>query len=449
MRDYYILSVDSLVDSFSMMDAAKEFVLSVSARNGNETLSRFKAGDQVLVYRRQPVGRVNVLLESKGTSGGQLVFGKKLEVAGGVQALEVSAEDLEQADVIQIAESVFLDIYRRMVSGVIPEEPLQRDEAAERLTGGDNILLYGVPGVGKSYEIRQKYCDDPNRIVRVVFHPDYTYSDFVGQILPILSGDRLTYDFVPGPFTNVLEKVHRCPDKEIYLVIEEINRGNAPAIFGELFQLLDRKSEDGGYASEKWGESEYGVVNYDIARIVYEDERQEIRIPSNMWILATMNTSDQNVFPLDTAFQRRWNMQHIKNDIMGAGHAHEKIQGSEIEWGAFAMTVNGLVTDRGRDMAGSEDKRLGAYFVRRSQLAADKFPEKVLKYLWDDAFRMDRETVFQDRFRSLEDVIETYEKTDEDKLEAVLQREVFRKMRSFMQEETGDGGASGRADGRA
>lgn len=142
-------------------------------------------------------------------------------------------------------------------------------------------------------------------------------------------------------------------------------------------------------------------------------------------------------------------MQHIKNDIMGAGHAHEKIQGSEIEWGAFAMTVNGLVTDRGRDMAGSEDKRLGAYFVRRSQLAADKFPEKVLKYLWDDAFRMDRETVFQDWFRSLEDVIETYEKTDEDKLEAVLQREVFRKMRSFMQEETGDGGASGRADGRA
>lgn len=440
MRNYYILSVDSLVDSFSMMDAAKEFVLSASARNGNDTLSIFRPGDQVLVYRRQPVGRVNVLLEAKGLSLGRFLFAKKLEVAGGAEASAIpTEEDPEQTDVIPISEDVFRDICGHMISGILPEEPRRQDAAANRLTGGENILLYGVPGVGKSYEIRQKYCDDPDCMVRVVFHPDYTYSDFVGQILPVLREEKLQYEFVPGPFTNALAKAWDCPDKEIYLVIEEINRGNAPAIFGELFQLMDRKTQEGGYPSPEWGESEYGVAGYDIAKEVYKNQEQEVRIPSNMWILATMNTSDQNVFPLDTAFQRRWNMRHIRNDIMGAGHAHEKIQGSEIEWGAFAVTVNELVVDESRDMVGSEDKRLGAYFVRRSQLSADRFPEKVLKYLWDDAFRMDRDTVFQERFRSLEDVIEAYGKAEADKLAAVLKKEVFQKMRSL---------SEGKADSR-
>lgn len=434
MRNCYILSVDSLVDSFSLMDAVGEFGLSVSARSGDDMLSCFKAGDQVLVYRRRPIGRVNVLLEARRPADGRFLFVKKLEVAGGVDAADIPiGEDPEQTDVIRISEQVFKDVCSRMVRGILLEETPQTT-AVQRLIGGDNILLYGVPGVGKSYEIRQRYCDDPDRMVRVVFHPDYTYSDFVGQILPTLEGEKLKYAFAPGPFTDVLRKAWERPDKEIYLAIEEINRGNAPAIFGELFQLLDRKSEEGGYPPQEYGESEYGIVNYDIAEEVYGDKEHEVRLPSNLWILATMNTADQNVFPLDTAFQRRWSMRHIRNDVMGADHAHEKIQGSEIEWGAFAMTVNDLVIDMGRDMAGSEDKRLGAYFVRRSQLDADRFPEKVLKYLWDDAFRMDRETVFQERFRSLEDVIEAYGKAEGDRLEAVLNKEVFRRMRSFVKE---------------
>ena len=142
---------------------------------------------------------------------------------------------------------------------------------------------------------------------RVVFHPDYTYSDFVGQILPRVEkdkdgNDKLKYVFTPGPFTKLLKNAQNDPGNYYYLVIEELNRGNAPAIFGEVFQLLDRKDEE-DFSIEEVGESEYGISNYEVAKEVYGDEKHQVRIPSNMFILATMNTADQNVFTLDTAFQ--------------------------------------------------------------------------------------------------------------------------------------------------
>jgi len=132
---------------------------------------------------------------------------------------------------------------------------------------------------------------------RIIFHPDYTYSDFVGQILPRVNEDSsVSYEFTPGPFTNILKKAYLNPEKEYFLIIEEINRGNAPAIFGDIFQLLDRNKD---------GASEYEITNNDVANIIYGDKNHKVSIPSNMSILCTMNTSDQNVFTLDTAFQRR------------------------------------------------------------------------------------------------------------------------------------------------
>ena len=142
---------------------------------------------------------------------------------------------------------------------------------------------------------------------RVVFHPDYMNTDFVGQILPTVKGEgdekEITYDFTPGPFTRVLKKAINDPGKHYYLVIEEINRGNAPAIFGEIFQLLDRESD---------GTSSYKITNYNIASEVFGNKETPVFIPSNLSILATMNTADQNVFTLDTAFQRRWDMKMIE-----------------------------------------------------------------------------------------------------------------------------------------
>ena len=319
------------------------------------------------------------------------------------------------------------------------EEPKEEmKSSAARKTGAENILLYGVPGSGKSHEIKTKYCDDEKRMERVVFHPDYTYSDFVGQILPRVEkdesgNDKLKYVFTPGPFTKMLKKAENDSDNYYYLVIEELNRGNAPAIFGEIFQLLDRKDKD-EFPAEEVGESEYGISNYEVAKEVYDDEKHPVRIPSNMYILATMNTADQNVFTLDTAFQRRWNMRQIENNFEKSYHSKDIIAGTKVSWGAFATVINDMVIDINVDMASSEDKRLGTYFAKKKELEVSRFPEKVLKYLWDDAFKMDKTAIFNENCKSLEDVVVTYETATTDKLAAVLRLSVYEKMISKMQQ---------------
>lgn len=307
----------------------------------------------------------------------------------------------------------------------------------ERKTGADNIILYGVPGAGKSHVIKEKYCSDENYIERVVFHPDYMYSDFVGQILPKADGDKLKYEFTPGPFTKILKKAQDDPKNEYYLIVEEINRGNAPAIFGEIFQLLDRIDEDGDAALI--GESKYGITNYDISQEVYGDEEHQVKIPSNLYILATMNTADQNVFTLDTAFQRRWDMKMIRNNI--PMNKELEIEGTKIIWGVFASVINEVVINYSSEMMSSEDKRLGAYFVKKNQLSVEKFPEKVLKYLWDDAFKMDRYVVFKEEFKSLEDLVDAYEAEDKsgsDRLKAVIKKEIYDKMLSKTNDDVND-----------
>ena len=197
-----------------------------------------------------------------------------------------------------------------------------------------------------------------------------------------------------------------------YLVIEEVNRGNAPAIFGDVFQLLDR---------DKDGASEYEITNADIAKIVYLNDSHKVSIPSNMCILCTMNTSDQNVFTLDTAFQRRWNMRLIKNKFHDEEDelrfAGTKILDTDVTWEKFFTEINSFILGKNIRMTSSEDKRLGTHFVSEEDLAMgdgserqiSRFPEKVLKYLWDDAFKFTKEDVFDlEKVKSLEDVIELF-----------------------------------------
>ena len=326
----------------------------------------------------------------------------------------------------------------------------------KRLTTGENVLLYGVPGSGKSWTIEREYCKPGSIVERLVFHPDYTYSDFIGQILPAVAEDgQVSYKFTPGPFTNILREAYNNPGKEYILIIEEINRGNAPAIFGEVFQLLDRKVEirdidDDGYPI---GTSEYGITNMNIAEEMYGKDRktEKVCIPSNLSIIGTMNTSDQNVFTLDTAFQRRWDMRLIENDFSNVDPtlADAEILDTTVTWRNFCVEINKIVVGNSARMTSAEDKRLGAYFVHlrdlkfndamgdlkvydalrkkeskgtltddeKTQIAIirdairqnRKFPEKVIKYLWDDAFKFNREVIFEvTEYQSLEQVIRAF-----------------------------------------
>lgn len=335
-------------------------------------------------------------------------------------------------------------------------EPFGRSKPDAREENGANILLYGVPGSGKSWTIEHEYCKPGSIVERLVFHPDYTYSDFVGQILPAVAEDgQVSYKFTPGPFTNILREAYNNPGKKYILIIEEINRGNAPAIFGEVFQLLDRKVEirdidDDGYPI---GTSEYGITNMNIAEEMYGKDRktEKVRIPSNLSIIGTMNTSDQNVFTLDTAFQRRWDMRLIENDFANVDPtlADAEILDTTVTWRNFCVEINKIVVGNSARMTSAEDKRLGAYFVHlrdlkfndamgdlkvydalrkkeskgtltddeKTQIAIirdairqnRKFPEKVIKYLWDDAFKFNREVIFEvTEYQSLEQVIRAF-----------------------------------------
>lgn len=307
-----------------------------------------------------------------------------------------------------------------------------------------NILLYGVPGCGKSYFVEQEYesqITNSQCKVRVVFHPDYTYSDFVGQIMPALeikneendeAEEKLTYKFVEGPFTRIMRVAKENPTEKCLLIIEELNRGNAPAIFGEVFQLLDRG--DDGY-------SKYAIYNRDISKELYgkDHPNEPIKLPPNLTIIATMNTSDQNVFTMDTAFQRRWQMKHIPNRFYGTesnplseatkNHVAKKIPASKISWGVFATTVNSKMGKASLGFAGTEDKSLGVYFATDKELDSRVlFAEKVLKYLWDDAFKMARNELFKDHDKSLSYVIEMFEEAEGDPLKSVLSETLYKEM---------------------
>ena len=308
------------------------------------------------------------------------------------------------------------------------------------------IIYYGVPGCGKSNTIKEMLKNVPDeQKERVVFHPEYTNADFVGQILPVVN-NGVTYDFVAGPFTKMIAKAYKSLASDNpqmhYLVIEEINRGNAAAIFGDVFQLLDRiKSGEtdeslgnGNVYTAGW--SQYFVYNEDVnAKILKLAGVSEltmkgitftkdtgIRLPPNLSILATMNTSDQNVFTLDNAFRRRFDSELVKNTLEGDEHKLQretKIQDTGVIWGDFWMRINELILEKHSSMSNSEDKRLGAYFVVGEkkeengevyrEISRKLFGEKVLEYLWDDAFKYKRKEVFAESCKSVESLIENFE----------------------------------------
>ena len=305
------------------------------------------------------------------------------------------------------------------------------------------IIYYGVPGCGKSNKIREQLKNVPEKNkVRVVFHPEYTNAEFIGQILPKVNG-HVTYEFTPGPFTQIIKRAYLNPNEHFYLVIEEINRGNAAAIFGDTFQLLDRLKagetdslgNDPANAAvntftEGW--SQYFVQNNDINAYIREkedsiqignirfDSNTAIRLPPNLSILATMNTSDQNVFTLDNAFQRRFDMELVRNEFdltqpaVNAQYEAE-IDDTGIKWGKFWGWINAKITATLKGLSSTEDKRLGVWFVSNvNGIIDDKiFAEKVLKFLWDDVFKFKRPQVFKAEIDTLEKLINFFENPPE------------------------------------
>ncbi|WP_237189121.1 AAA family ATPase [Rothia nasimurium] len=338
------------------------------------------------------------------------------------EIIELITSATDYIDLSNVAELVTSDnteqrfISNQQEDAVAPidEEILDdyRNQNLYEFTGPHNLILYGVPGSGKSYEIDNNLLDPSVQATRVVFHPDYLYSHFIGQILPSVNdqGD-VTYSFKPGPFARILKESITSPSVKHALIIEEINRGNAASIFGDIFQLLDRDDR---------GDSRYCIVNTELSNYVFGNSDIKIFIPKNLYIYATMNTSDQNVFTLDTAFQRRWTMKMVLNEIETVSYADSKILDTSTSWGQFNTVINSLIMNSSDGITSMEDKRLGAYFVSESEIRnSDQnmslFAEKVIKYLWDDAFKYDRSILFKfSDSRSLEEVLKSFSRSEGD-----------------------------------
>lgn len=278
-----------------------------------------------------------------------------------------------------------------------------------------NTIFYGVPGCGKSYEINKllkidKKSRDNGTVLnskfykRILFHPEYSYSDFIGQIVPKTDGEKITYEFQPGPFVEILKDAMNDGYNNYFLIIEEINRGNAPAIFGDIFQLLDR-------ADDRC--SEYPIYNRNIANYLFNENSnaQKIYIPKNLTIFATMNTSDQNVFTLDTAFKRRWRFTRIPNDFDNKSDTFlDSIIGdTKYKWRDFASKLNKDIIEHCNDGMIAEDKLLGTHFVKPHELEdLNVFAEKVFMYLWNDVVKYNKEMLFRSDLKTLDDVINEF-----------------------------------------
>lgn len=297
----------------------------------------------------------------------------------------------------------------------IPEKSEELKEELETLIPYQSIY-YGAPGTGKSYSVKceTEAWEKKGRVVRTTFHPDSDYSTFVGAYKPTTKSVQrydiynkpmtrdgvpvmeqvITYEFVEQAFLQAYIDAWRNREEPEFLIIEEINRGNCAQIFGDLFQLLDRGND---------GYSEYAIrADKDLQKHLskaFEDVEiedypnvktgKELLLPGNLYIRATMNTSDQSLFPIDNAFKRRWDWKYVPiakgNDNGIELNWMIDIDGNLYDWWTFVKTINKHVFDT----TNSEDKQLGFFFCKAKNgiISAETFVCKVIFYLWNDVFK--------------------------------------------------------------
>lgn len=293
------------------------------------------------------------------------------------------------------------------------------------------VMYYGAPGTGKSYRIASlikksypgytEYDDNPY-VFRTTIYRDYSYYDFVGNIMPVTKEGKVSYEFVPGIFTTALCAALRTQDRniDVYLILEEMSRGDIASIFGDIFQLLDR---------DDTGKSMYGINNKSIYEYLILNgvikAGHKIIIPSNLHIIGTVNTSDQNVNVIDTAFKRRFDFEYIGVDpIPVDGKDDEYVNNFDIqftnsdtyEWVKLYQAINHIIIN---DLGLAEDKQLGPFFLKAKKDKDDKDDDdanheqvanKLLHYLWQDVERVSYTgaSLFDDSIKSFGQLYSTF-----------------------------------------
>lgn len=287
-----------------------------------------------------------------------------------------------------------------------------------------NYIFFGAPGTGKSHELNEIAEDSfpEANVSRVTFYPDYTYSQFVGCFKPMTgdAGDgktEITYQYVPGPFLNTYIDATTHPEQDYLLIVEEINRANPAAVFGDVFQLLDRDPD---------GRSEYSVaapIEMQKTLAAGGIDSGKLALPSNMYIWATMNSADQGVFPMDTAFKRRWDFRYMginegeDADIEGTPLNQIEVRCGKrlVKWNNLRRAINEFMSSD--ELKINEDKLLGPFFINPRALTAERFADvfkdKVLLYLFEDVGKTKRTKMFRKELKTYSQVCEAFDEKGE------------------------------------
>ena len=317
------------------------------------------------------------------------------------------------------------EIYR------VKAEPVERNTMensaiATPIDEPRNYNFFGAPGTGKSHELKRlaKLRFPNTEPTRVTFYPDYTYSQFVGCFKPFTEDSKdesgrseITYRYIPGPFLETYINAVKNPTQNYLLIVEEINRANPAAVFGDVFQLLDRRTD---------GCSEYSVAAPIEMRKTLRAEGiacDKLALPSNMYIWATMNSADQGVFPMDTAFKRRWDFRYMginegeDADIDGTPLNKIKVKCGNrvVKWNDLRTAINDFMMSD--DLKINEDKLLGPFFIDPRVLGTDRFPDvfkdKVLLYLFEDAGKTKRTKMFRKDLKTYSQICKAFDEKGE------------------------------------
>ena len=244
-------------------------------------------------------------------------------------------------------------------------------------------IFFGTPGSGKSHRVKE--LTKGKKIHRTTFHPDNDYASFVGCYKPTMVEEEIKYSFTPQVFTEAYIDAWQNPGEKVYLVIEEINRGNCAQIFGDLFQLLDRNAN--GYSDYRI-KADNDLRDYLYSRLGKDHngiENGELCLPPNLYIFATMNTSDQSLFPMDSAFKRRWDWEYVPVDYsedIPSSKFIITLGNKKYRWVDFLKKVNKRILE----VTDSEDKQMGNFFIK-ADASEVEFKSKVMFYLWNEVCR--------------------------------------------------------------
>lgn len=342
--------------------------------------------------------------------------GSSLNLQGGLASISDAQADI----IINKLESIIPKLSPVIKSSKIFLPIDQREHPLQ-------IMLYGAPGTGKSYSIssliRQSYpgfneCDDNPYVFRTTIYRDYSYFDFVGNIMPITKDGKISYEFVPGIFTTALFTALRNQDRgiDVYLILEEMSRGDIASIFGDIFQLLDR---------DDTGKSMYGIYNKSIYEYLILNgaikSGYKIVIPKNLHIIGTVNTSDQNVNVIDTAFKRRFDFKYVgvepiksNNNGYVNNFSINFTSDNQYEWVKLYQAINHVIIN---DLGLAEDKQLGPFFLKdkgNDDLNREQVANKLLHYLWQDVERVSytSRSLFADGITSFSQLYYAFEKQE-------------------------------------